>query len=102
MHPFISKLLIYHLFYPQDHPKYEFAYGVEDHHTGDFHSQKEVRDGDKVQGEYSLHETDGSVRIVKYTADKHNGFNAVVTHVHPSGGHLAIKAWWGFDLKLFF
>lgn len=26
-------------------PKYEFSYGVEDHHTGDFHQQKEVRDG---------------------------------------------------------
>lgn len=27
------------------HPKYEFAYGVEDHHTGDFHGQMEHRDG---------------------------------------------------------
>lgn len=27
------------------HPKYEFAYGVEDHHTGDYHSQKEHRNG---------------------------------------------------------
>lgn len=27
------------------HPKYEFSYGVEDHHTGDFHGQKEYRDG---------------------------------------------------------
>lgn len=33
------------------HPKYEFAYGVEDHHTGDYHGQKEHRDGkpDKPQ-----------------------------------------------------
>lgn len=28
------------------HPKYEFSYGVEDHHTGDFHGQKESRDGE--------------------------------------------------------
>ena len=28
------------------HPKYRFSYGVEDHHTGDFHSQKESRDGE--------------------------------------------------------
>lgn len=28
------------------HPKYEFAYGVEDHHTGDYHGQKEHRDGE--------------------------------------------------------
>jgi hypothetical protein len=27
------------------HPKYEFSYSVEDHETGDFHSQKESRDG---------------------------------------------------------
>jgi hypothetical protein len=27
------------------HPKYEFSYGVEDHHTGDYHGQKEHRDG---------------------------------------------------------
>lgn len=30
------------------HPKYEFSYGVEDHHTGDFHKQKEIRDGERV------------------------------------------------------
>lgn len=28
------------------HPKYEFSYGVEDHHTGDYHGQKEHRDGE--------------------------------------------------------
>lgn len=27
------------------HPKYDFSYGVEDHHTGDHHGQKEHRDG---------------------------------------------------------
>ncbi|XP_047368991.1 uncharacterized protein LOC124956786 isoform X1 [Vespa velutina] len=26
------------------HPHYEFSYGVEDHHTGDYHGQKEHRD----------------------------------------------------------
>ena len=29
------------------HPKYEFSYGVEDHQTGDFHAQKETRDGER-------------------------------------------------------
>lgn len=28
------------------HPKYEFSYSVEDHRTGDFHGQKERRDGE--------------------------------------------------------
>ncbi|XP_018561021.1 cuticle protein 7-like [Anoplophora glabripennis] len=73
------------------HPKYEFVYGIEDHHTGDIHSQKEVRDGDKVQGEYSLHEADGSIRIVKYTVDKYNGFNAEVMHLQPSKSPLPVK-----------
>lgn len=40
-----------------------------------------------VKGEYSLVEPDGTVRVVKYTADDHNGFNAVVSRVghavHP-------------------
>ncbi|KAH0819965.1 hypothetical protein GEV33_002826 [Tenebrio molitor] len=60
------------------HPKYEFQYGVQDHHTGDIKSQHETRDGDVVKGEYSLHEPDGTVLRVQYVADKHNGFNAVV------------------------
>lgn len=29
------------------HPRYQFSYGVEDHRTGDFHAQKETRDGKK-------------------------------------------------------
>lgn len=57
--------------------QYEFAYVVEDTHTGDFHSQQEHRDGDNVVGQYSLHEADGTVRVVKYSDDGH-GFNAVV------------------------
>ncbi|XP_063379438.1 histidine-rich glycoprotein-like [Cydia fagiglandana] len=60
------------------HPKYEFEYKVEDPHTGDKKSQHEARDGDLVKGYYSLHEADGTVRIVHYTADKHSGFNAEV------------------------
>lgn len=65
----------------QSHPKYSFKYGVEDPHTGDVKAVQEERDGDRVKGEYSLVEPDGSIRTVKYTADKHTGFNAVV-HKH--------------------
>nr|XP_023019609.1 cuticle protein 21-like [Leptinotarsa decemlineata] len=67
--------------------KYEFAYGVEDHQTGDIHSHKESRDGDITHGEYSLHDADGTIRTVKYTVEKHSGFNAVVErsgHAHPA------------------
>lgn len=64
--------------------KYEFSYSVHDEQTGDIKSQHEVRDGDNVQGSYSLVDADGHHRIVEYTADEHNGFNAVVRR-EPSG-----------------
>ncbi|XP_050515385.1 adult-specific cuticular protein ACP-20-like [Diabrotica virgifera virgifera] len=68
-------------------PKYEFQYGVKDLKTGDNKEQKEERLGDVVKGQYSLAEPDGTIRVVKYTADKVNGFNAVVERigkaVHP-------------------
>ncbi|XP_071455824.1 uncharacterized protein [Hetaerina americana] len=71
----------------QAHPKYNFDYGVSDQKTGDNKNQWETRDGDVVKGSYSLHEADGTIRVVEYTADKHNGFNAVVKRqgkaVHP-------------------
>ncbi|CAH2230507.1 jg18609 [Pararge aegeria aegeria] len=66
------------------HPKYDFAYSVADPHTGDHKSQHESRDGDAVHGYYSLVQPDGSVRKVEYTADDHNGFNAVVHNSAPS------------------
>ncbi|CRL05515.1 CLUMA_CG018251, isoform A [Clunio marinus] len=73
------------------YPKYKFEYGVKDPHTGDHKSQWEVRDGDVVKGEYSLDEADGTKRVVQYTSDKHNGFNAVVKKIghahHPQVYH---------------
>ncbi|KAL6262465.1 hypothetical protein P5V15_007550 [Pogonomyrmex californicus] len=60
------------------HPQYSYAYDVHDSLTGDAKSQQETRDGDLVQGSYSLLEADGTRRTVDYTADPVNGFNAVV------------------------
>jgi hypothetical protein len=60
------------------HPQYSYAYDIQDALTGDSKSQHESRDGDVVQGSYSLVEPDGTRRTVEYTADPHNGFNAVV------------------------
>ncbi|XP_058463112.1 pro-resilin-like [Malaya genurostris] len=69
------------------YPKYNFEYGVDDPHTGDHKKQWEVRDGDVVKGGYMLKEADGTTRVVEYTADDHNGFNAVVKKIghahHP-------------------
>ncbi|GAB0096176.1 uncharacterized protein DMENIID0001_116540 [Sergentomyia squamirostris] len=70
-----------------EHPGYAFSYGVKDVHTGDVKSQWEHRDGGVIKGHYSVVEPDGSIRIVDYTADAANGFNAVVKtqgpNVHP-------------------
>ncbi|VVC29059.1 Insect cuticle protein,Chitin-binding type R&R consensus [Cinara cedri] len=60
------------------YPAYRFEYGVHDPHTGDIKKQYEERDGDTVRGYYSLVEPDGSIRLVEYTADAKNGFQAVV------------------------
>lgn len=59
-------------------PQYQFGYDVADSFTGDYKSQQEQRNGDLVQGSYSLVEPDGTRRIVDYSADSVNGFNAVV------------------------
>ncbi|XP_073959048.1 larval cuticle protein A2B-like [Choristoneura fumiferana] len=69
-------------------PQYSYAYDIQDALTGDSKSQQESRSGDVVQGSYSLVEPDGTRRVVEYTADPHNGFNAVV-HKEPLG---AVKA----------
>nr|CAD7397415.1 unnamed protein product [Timema cristinae] len=59
-------------------PNYAFDYAVHDPHTGDEKSQWESRDGDAVKGAYSLVEPDGTIRVVEYTADDANGFQASV------------------------
>ncbi|CAK1604403.1 unnamed protein product [Parnassius mnemosyne] len=73
------------------HPKYEFEYKVEDHHTGDIKSQHEHRDGDVVKGGYALHQPDGSARHVDYHGDDHSGFHADVKysthHIVPKNHH---------------
>ncbi|XP_052750519.1 cuticle protein 19-like [Galleria mellonella] len=71
------------------YPKYVFKYGVNDFHTGDIKTHHESRDGDVVKGQYTVVEPDGSIRTVDYTADKHNGFNAVVHKTAPISPHEA-------------
>ncbi|XP_031337885.1 larval cuticle protein A2B-like [Photinus pyralis] len=83
--PLLAKTVVSAEFDP--HPQYEFSYGVHDPITGDSKSQVETRNGDLVQGQYSLNDSDGTKRIVDYSADDINGFNAVVRkvpHVAPA------------------
>jgi hypothetical protein len=73
------------------HPSYKYEYGVHDPHTHDHKSQWEHRDGDAVKGEYTLDEADGTKRVVKYSSDKHGGFEAHVERIghasHPAHYH---------------
>ncbi|KAL0266857.1 UNVERIFIED_CONTAM: hypothetical protein PYX00_009293 [Menopon gallinae] len=79
--------------------KYNYEYKVHDPHTHDMKSQWEKRIGDKVVGQYKLVEPDGTIRIVDYTADKHNGFNAVVRREghakHPQFYHHHGESFYG-------
>ncbi|EDW78990.1 uncharacterized protein Dwil_GK11899 [Drosophila willistoni] len=59
-------------------PEYSFAYGVEDGKTRVLQNRKETRQGDEVRGVYSVVDPDGTLRVVKYTADDANGFQAEV------------------------
>lgn len=56
-------------------------YEVNDPHTGDYKTHWEERNGDNVKGEYSVFDADGSLRIVKYSADEKNGFVAEVERI---------------------
>ncbi|XP_072942954.1 uncharacterized protein [Epargyreus clarus] len=60
------------------YPRYAFRYSVHDHKTRDIKNHWEARDGDYVQGAYSLVEPDGKLRLVDYWADDAHGFNADV------------------------
>ncbi|XP_046960014.1 cuticle protein 7-like [Vanessa atalanta] len=76
-------------------PAYSYAYGVADPHTGDHKDAQETLQNGVVHGSYSLVEPDGHLRKVTYTADKVNGFNAVVertggTHAAPVAAHVAV------------
>lgn len=58
---------------------------MRDPRTGNTQDHQESRDGDAVSGQYTILEPDGSMRVVKYTADDVNGFRATVEFVRPDG-----------------
>ncbi|KAJ8718604.1 hypothetical protein PYW08_002841 [Mythimna loreyi] len=81
---------------PEAPANYDFSYSVQDGQSGDVKQQQESRAGDAVQGSYWLVQPDGVKRIVDYTADKVNGFNANVryegTPVYPAPTKIAYAA----------
>lgn len=61
---------------------YEFNYHVDDQHTKDIKAHHEKAENGAVHGQYWLIDSDGHKRIVDYTADDHNGFQATVRREH--------------------
>jgi len=64
---------------------YAFEYSIQNGDTGDIKSAHESRDGDRVQGYYTVVEPDGARRIVHYTADPEHGFMATVEREEAKG-----------------
>uniref|UniRef100_A0A1I8PLE8 Uncharacterized protein n=1 Tax=Stomoxys calcitrans TaxID=35570 RepID=A0A1I8PLE8_STOCA len=84
--PAVAKVAVPEPYDPN--PQYSFSYDVHDASTGDVKNQQETRNGDAVQGSYSLIEPDGTRRLVEYTSDPVHGFNAVV-HREPGAVKVA-------------
>ncbi|XP_059480073.1 larval cuticle protein A2B-like [Neocloeon triangulifer] len=87
--PAVAKVAVDTDFDPN--PQYSYSYDIQDALTGDSKGQSETRNGDVVQGSYSLVEPDGTRRTVEYTADPVNGFNAVV-HREPAVAKAVVAA----------
>lgn len=68
--------------YVQAVPDYAYSYGVKDPHTGNHQAHQESRDGNTVSGQYTVLQSDGVIRVVKYTADPVHGFQAIVEYHH--------------------
>ncbi|PSN32529.1 hypothetical protein C0J52_24774 [Blattella germanica] len=67
---------------PEDYdpnPQYQFAFDVKDDEFTNYQNRKEQREGGKISGSYSVVDSDGFIRTVKYTADPLEGFKAQVT-----------------------
>jgi hypothetical protein len=82
-------------------PRYSFAYEIQDALTGDSKGHQESRNGAYVQGVYYLVEPDGTRRIVEYTADPVNGFNAVVRR-EPAAVHAPVAAGIAHSTKAYY
>ena len=63
---------------PEAPANYDFNYAVNEPSTGDVKSQQEKAVNGVIHGSYQLNDADGFLRIVEYTADDVNGFQANV------------------------
>jgi len=53
----------------QPNPQYQFSFDVKDDEYTNYQNRKEQREGGKISGSYSVVDSDGFIRTVKYTAD---------------------------------
>lgn len=61
-----------------NNPSYQFGFDVKDDEYTNYQNRKESRDGGIIQGSYSVVDSDGFIRTVKYTAHPTEGFKAEV------------------------
>ncbi|XP_026848800.1 putative mediator of RNA polymerase II transcription subunit 26 [Drosophila persimilis] len=64
--------------YDDQNSSYQFGFDVKDDEFTNYQNRKEVRDGSVIKGSYSVVDSDGFIRTVKYTADPKEGFKAEV------------------------
>lgn len=62
----------------QQNSSYQFGFDVKDDEFTNYQNRKEIRDGSVIKGSYSVVDSDGFIRTVKYTADPKEGFKAEV------------------------
>ncbi|XP_070499675.1 cuticle protein 7-like [Chironomus tepperi] len=79
---------------PEKPANYEFNYEVNEPSTGDIKQQFEKAIDGAVKGQYWLIEPDGSKRVVDYTADDKNGFQATVKVIPAHSGWKPEPAPW--------
>lgn len=80
--------------YPDEPPKYQFTYGVQDDYTKNNFGQQESRDGYSATGEYFVNLPDGRLQKVVYTVNGEGGYVADVSYSgeaqyppEPKGGY---------------
>ncbi|KAL7044559.1 hypothetical protein ACKWTF_001965 [Chironomus riparius] len=73
---------------------FEFSYEVNEPKTGDIKQQFEKAVDGVIKGQYWLIEPDGSKRIVDYTADDKNGFQATVKLIPAQTGWKPAPTQW--------
>lgn len=53
----------------QPNPQYQFGFDIKDDEFTNYQNRNEQREGNKISGSYSVVDSDGYIRTVKYTAD---------------------------------